>query len=118
MWRFIASHQLPPRDSVRIEELVNYFDYDDPAPTDGKPFAVRLEAAACPWAADHRLVRVALKGKEIAASKRPPTNLVFLLDVSGSMRDDNKLPLVKEGMKLLVGEMTENDRIAIVTYAG
>ncbi|MEX2285831.1 MAG: von Willebrand factor type A domain-containing protein [Planctomycetaceae bacterium] len=118
MRRFLASGQQPPRDSVRIEELVNYFDYEDPAPTDGRPFAVRLEAASCPWAADHRLVRVSLKGKEIAKSERPPTNLVFLLDVSGSMRDDNKLPLVRQAMKLLVGEMTEDDRIAIVTYAG
>jgi len=118
MRRFLSAGQRPPRDAVRIEELINYFDYDDPAPADGKPFSVSMEVGACPWAADHRIVRVALKGREIPREERPPTNLVFLLDVSGSMRDANKLPLVKQAIKLLVGEMTEDDRIAIVTYAG
>jgi len=118
MRRFLAQGQLPPPSAVRIEELINYFKYQDPSPSGDKPFSVHLEAAACPWSPEHKLVRIGLKGKEIPRTERPPSNLVFLIDVSGSMRDDNKLPLVKSGLELLVSEMTENDRIAIVTYAG
>ncbi|MBT6156979.1 MAG: VWA domain-containing protein [Planctomycetaceae bacterium] len=116
--RFLKQNQWPPANAVRIEEMVNYFHYEYPEPVDGRPFSVNLEAGPCPWNSDHRLVRVGLKGKEIDKSQRPPSNLVFLLDVSGSMRDANKLPLVKTAMEMLVGEMTEDDRIAIVTYAG
>lgn len=116
--RFLKQNQWPPANAVRIEEMVNYFHYDYPEPTDGRPFSVNLEVGPCPWNSDHRLVRVGLKGKDIDKSQRPPSNLVFLLDVSGSMRDANKLPLVKTAMEMLVGEMTEDDRIAIVTYAG
>lgn len=116
--RFLKHGQFPPANAVRIEELVNYFHYDYPEPADGQPFSVNLEAGPCPWNSEHRLVRVGLKGKEIDKSQRPPSNLVFLLDVSGSMRDANKLPLVKTAMEMLVGEMTEDDRIAIVTYSG
>jgi len=116
--RFLTQGQMPPPNAVRIEELINYFGYDDPAPDDGQPFSVRMETGACPWQPKHQLLRVGLKGKAIPREERPPSNLVFLLDVSGSMRDATKLPLVKMAMELLVSEMTEDDRIAIVTYAG
>ena len=102
---------------MRIEELLNYFRYDDPAPKDDKPFSVTCEVAACPWDAGHRLARIGLKGKTIEPDKRPTSNLVFLIDVSGSMADLNKLPLLKAGMKLLVEGLTENDRVGIVTYS-
>jgi Ca-activated chloride channel family protein len=115
--RFLSQGQLPPPDAVRIEELLNYFRYDDPAPKGDEPFSVNCEVAACPWDADHRLARVGLKGKTIEADKRPMSNLVFLIDVSGSMADLNKLPLLKAGMKLLVEQLTENDRVGIVTYS-
>ena len=116
--RFLNQNQRPPKDAVRIEEMLNYFTYDDPAPKDARPFALNVEAAACPWNAENRLVRVALKARTIAADKRPPSNLVFLIDVSGSMSDLNKLPLLKAGIKLLVDQLGENDRVAIVVYAG
>jgi len=117
--RFLTAGQRPPADAVRLEELINYFRYADPAPPDdGDPFAVRLETAACPWNPDHRLVRIALKGREIAAAMRPAGNLVFLVDVSGSMRDPDKLPLVKQALLLLVDQLREEDRVSIVTYAG
>jgi Ca-activated chloride channel family protein len=116
--RFLNQGRLPPRNAVRIEELVNYFHYDEPQPAGDDPFSVSLEAADCPWNPGHRLVRVGLKGKEIDRSQRPHSNLVFLIDVSGSMQDANKLPLVQTALEMLVQQMTENDRIAIVTYAG
>ncbi len=116
--RFLTSGQRPPPDSVRIEELVNYFPYRYEPPKGDNPFAAHVEVASCPWAAEHRLVRIGLKGKEIAKEKRPMSNLVFLLDVSGSMQDYAKLPLVKQSMRLLVQELTENDRVAVVVYAG
>jgi Ca-activated chloride channel family protein len=115
--RFLAEGQLPPPDAVRIEEMLNYFRYDDPAPKGDEPFSVNCEVAACPWDANHRLARIGLKGKEIDRDKRPTSNLVFLIDVSGSMADLNKLPLLKAGMKLLVEQLTENDRVGIVTYS-
>jgi len=116
--RFLNEGQLPPPDAVRIEELVNYFPYDYAPPSDGRPFAVDVATAACPWNTDHRLARIALKGREVPQGERSPANLVFLLDVSGSMRSDNKLPLVKQAMKLLVGNLGDEDRIAIAVYAG
>jgi len=109
--------QLPPVDAVRIEELVNYFDYDYTTPTGDTPFAAHVEIAGCPWQAEHRLVRVGIKGREIATDRRPQSNLVFLIDVSGSMNQPAKLPLLVEGMKLLTRELGENDRVAIVVYA-
>ncbi|HYW78666.1 MAG TPA: von Willebrand factor type A domain-containing protein, partial [Thermoguttaceae bacterium] len=116
--RFLNSNQLPPPDAVRIEELINYFSYDSPAPEDeATPFSVNMEVAQCPWNNEHRLVRVGLKGKEIDADERGPSNLVFLLDVSGSMRNAMKLDLVKQAMSMLVDQLTEDDRVAIVTYA-
>jgi Ca-activated chloride channel family protein len=116
--RFLLTEKrLPPRDAVRIEELVNYFPYQYGTPKDGKPFATHVEVGECPWDKDHRLVRVGLKGREVAKGKRPPSNLVFLIDISGSMDAPERLPLVKRGLRLLVDELTENDRVAIVVYA-
>lgn len=116
--RFIQQGQLPPANAVRIEELVNYFRYDYPEPTDGSPFSVNIDVVTCPWTPQHKLARVGLKAKTIAEDKRPPTNLVFLIDVSGSMASQNKLPLVKQALSILVSKMCEDDQIAIVTYAG
>jgi Ca-activated chloride channel family protein len=116
--RFLHDRQIPPADAVRLEELLNYFRYDDAPPVGDDPFSVSLETAACPWRAGHRLVRVGLKGREIAAAARPGTSLVFLVDVSGSMDQPNKLPLVKQSLSMLVDQLTENDKVAIVTYAG
>ena len=117
MRRFLTRDQLPPANSVRIEELINYFKYDYPEPEGDEPFSVKTELAMCPWQPSHRLAMVGLKAKTIDKAQRPPTNLVFLLDVSGSMRASNKLPLVQQSMRLLVEEMTEDDRVSIVTYA-
>ncbi len=116
--RFLTSGRLPPPNAVRIEELVNYFRYDYPQPDGEVPFSVNMETAECPWNTEHRLVRIGLKGREIDPEQRGPSNLVFLLDVSGSMRDENKLPLVQYAMNRLVDQLTEDDRVAIVTYAG
>ena len=116
---YLMQHNTLPRpDAVRIEELVNYFTYDYEPPTDDTPFAAHVEVASCPWRPEHRLVRVGIKGKEIARENRPTSNLVFLLDVSGSMKRANKLPLLKRGMKMLADQLSENDRVAIVVYAG
>jgi len=109
---------LPPRDAVRVEELVNYFTYDYATPTDEHPFAANVEVASCPWNPTHRLVRVGIKGKEVDTEDRPASNLVILLDVSGSMNNANKLPLLKKGMKMLVDQLGENDKVSIVVYAG
>ena len=116
--RFIENGSLPPKDAVRVEEMINYFSYDYPQPNDKLPFSVNLDAAACPWEPAHRLVRIGLKGRELPNEKRPASNLVFLLDVSGSMEPANRLPLVKQAMRLLVDKLGENDRVAIVVYAG
>ncbi len=117
--RFLTQGVLPPKDAVRIEELINYFPYSYAPPTVAdEPFAVHVEVGRCPWDETHRLAKVGLKGREIAQDKRPASNLVFLLDVSGSMMDANKLPLVKAALRLLVNKLGENDRVAIVVYAG
>ncbi len=116
--RFLNEGKLPPVDAVRIEEMINYFPYDYPQPKADEPFSINLETASCPWNNSHRLVRVGLKGREIAQKERGASNLVFLLDVSGSMTPANRLPLVKQAMRLLVEKLTENDRVAIVVYAG
>jgi Ca-activated chloride channel family protein len=114
--RFLNNGQLPPKDAVRIEELINYFSYDYLPPNDGKPFAAQFEITEAPWNPDHRLLRIGIKGREMRGS-RPACNLVFLLDVSGSMMDANKLPLVKESMRLLLDQLTEDDKVAIVVYS-
>ena len=116
--RFINSGSLPPKDAVRVEEMINYFSYDYREPEGDKPFSIDLDSTACPWDPTHRLVRIGLKGREIANDKRPASNLVFLLDVSGSMMPAERLPLVKQAMRLLVEKLTEKDRVAIVIYAG
>ncbi len=118
MRRYLQSGQMPPKDAVRIEEMINYFNYDYAPPTDNHPFAVHVDAAAAPWRPEHMLVRIALKGQTVHPKERPAMNLVFLLDVSGSMSDSNKLPYVKQGLKLLVNQLNGNDRVAIVVYAG
>ncbi len=116
--RFINQGQMPPAEAVRIEEMINYFHYNLPAPTDGGPVAIHTELSAAPWNTKHRLLRIGLKAKTIDAQKLPPSNLVFLIDVSGSMFQDNKLPLVKSSMKMLVEQLRPQDRVAIVAYAG
>lgn len=116
--RFLSAYQLPPKDAVRIEELINYFDYDYPDPDADAPFSVSFEQTKCPWTPEHDLVRIGLEGRDIANDARPPSNLVFLLDVSGSMEPENKLPLVKRSMKMLTAQLGASDRIAIVVYAG
>jgi Ca-activated chloride channel family protein len=114
----LDNRRLPPPDAVRIEELVNYFNYDYAGPEDEHPFAANVEIAQCPWQPAHRLVRIGIKGQEVEQERRPASNLVFLIDVSGSMSYGNKLPLLKRGMKLLVDRLNENDRVAMVVYAG
>ena len=116
--RFLTSGQLPPVDAVRIEELINYFSYDYPAPTGGDPFSVNVEVTSAPWRETNRLVRIGLRGKDIAFEARRPTNLVFLLDVSGSMNSSDKLPLVKKSLRLLVDQLENTDHVAIAVYAG
>jgi len=109
---------MPPAGAVRIEELINYFNYDYPQPEQEDPFSVNVELSDCPWNPEHMLARIGLKGREIATDQRPVSNLVFLLDVSGSMQSANKLPLVKSAMRLMLDQLNENDRISIVVYAG
>lgn len=116
--RFLNNGQLPPAGAVRIEEMINYFDYDYQQPTGDDPFNVITEVAGCPWNAQHQLVQIALKGKELSISNQPPSNLVFLIDVSGSMQDEDKLPLLKKSLLLLVENLREDDNVSIVTYAG
>ena len=105
-------------DAVRIEEMLNHFSYDYDGPKDETPFAVHVDSASAPWNEDHRLVRIALQGEKVDSSERPDANLVFLIDVSGSMSNQNKLPLVQRSMNLLVDQMEARDRIAVVVYAG
>ena len=116
--RFLENGRLPPPDAVRIEELINYFPYDYEPPGDETPFSAHAEVASCPWNPEHRLVRIGLKGKEIEEQERGEANLVFLLDVSGSMDRPNKLPLLKSALGMLVQNLSDRDRVAIVVYAG
>jgi len=98
--------------------LLNYFTYEYPQPKGDAPFSATMEVAACPWTPEHRLVRIGLKGREIARDQRPASNLVFLIDVSGSMQPDNKLPLLKKSLALLIDQLGEEDQVAMVVYAG
>jgi Ca-activated chloride channel family protein len=109
---------LPPADAVRIEEMINYFKYDYPEPKGEHPFSVYTELAICPWNNKHQLLHIGLRGKSIDKASLPPSNLVFLIDVSGSMSDPNKLPLLKSAFGMLVNELRPQDRVAIVVYAG
>jgi Ca-activated chloride channel family protein len=116
--RFLLDGRRPPPDAVRIEEMLNYFRYAYPDPTGPHPFSVRVEMAECPWNPAHALAQIGLKTKPIETADLPPANLVFLIDVSGSMLPDNKLPLLTRSLALLVGELRAKDRVAIVVYAG
>jgi Ca-activated chloride channel family protein len=116
--RFINNGQHPPKDAVRIEELINYFDYDYSQPTGQHPFAIHTEISSAPWTSKHKLVHIGLQGKSIPTKDLPASNLVFLIDVSGSMSDPNKLPLLKSSFKMLVEQLRPQDHIAIVVYAG
>jgi Ca-activated chloride channel family protein len=116
--RFINNGQRPPKDAVRIEELINYFEYDYPQPSGEHPFEIITEISRAPWNEEHKLVHIGLQGKRIPTENLPPSNLVFLLDVSGSMNAPNKLPLLKASFKLLTNQLREKDRVAIVVYAG
>ncbi len=116
--RFINNGQLPPADAMRVEEMINYFKYDLSGPTNNEPVAIHTELSSAPWNPKHRLLRIGLKARTIDMDKLPPSNLVFLLDVSGSMADENKLPLVKSAMKMLVDQLRPQDRVAIVVYSG
>jgi Ca-activated chloride channel family protein len=116
--RFLEDGSLPPVDAVRIEEMINYFGYAYAPPSGTQPFAVQSEVAACPWNEKARLVQIGIKGREIAPAAVPPRNLVFLLDVSGSMMAEDKLPLLQRSLKLLVADMRPHDSVALVVYAG
>ncbi|WP_114521863.1 von Willebrand factor type A domain-containing protein [Altererythrobacter sp. ZODW24] len=117
--RFLSMGQMPPRDAVRTEEMINYFRYDYASPEDrSQPFTVSYDVAASPWNEDTKLLRVGLRGYDIARSERPASNLVFLLDVSGSMSAADKLPLVKTALSGLAGELSPKDKVSIVVYAG
>lgn len=118
MRRFVRDGMLPPPGAIRTEELINYFEYDYPAPEGKDPFAIHTEVAGCPWNSEHRLVRIGLQGKRIDPEKMPPSNLVFLIDVSGSMQPVNKLQLIKSALPLLVMQLRPQDRVAIFVYAG
>lgn len=116
--RFLAQGSRPPAGAVRIEELVNYFDYDYPEPDGDAPFAVHTEIAPAPWAAEHRLLHIGLKAKSLPTDQLPPRNLVFLIDVSGSMDEENKLPLLKRSFGALLETLRESDTVSMVVYAG
>ena len=116
--RYLENGSIPPAGAVRIEEMVNYFDYNYPKPVNGEPFTVNTEISECPWNPQHKLVHIGLQGKEIPVDNLPPSNMVFLVDVSGSMNEANKLPLVQASMNMLVDQLREKDKVAIVVYAG
>jgi Ca-activated chloride channel family protein len=118
MRRFINAGQLPPADAVRIEEMINYFSYNIPAPKDNEPVAIQTELSAAPWNPQHRLLRIGLKARVVKTDNLPASNLVFLIDVSGSMYAENKLPLVQSSLKMLVDQLRPKDKVAIVVYAG
>jgi Ca-activated chloride channel homolog len=116
--RFINNGQVVPKDAVRVEEMINFFKYNYPQPSSAHPFSINTEYSDCPWNPKHKLLKIGLQGKDIPAKELPSSNFVFLIDVSGSMNAQNKLPLLKESMKILVKNMRREDRIAIVVYAG
>lgn len=116
--RMLNSGNLPPAGAVRIEELINYFQYEYPQPAGNDPFSINTEISDCPWNYKHKLVMIGLQGKKISTENLPAANIVFLVDVSGSMMDENKLPLVKRSLKLLADQLRKEDKVAIVVYAG
>jgi len=115
---YLMRGQMPPKGAIRLEEMINYFDYDYPQPKNEHPFSITTETATCPWNGNHKLVHLAIQGKELDTKSLPASNLVFLIDVSGSMSDENKLPLVKSALSLLVNQLREKDKVTIVVYAG
>lgn len=116
--RFITDGELPPKDAVRVEEMINYFSYDYPQPSTEHPFSISTEYTSCPWNKDHKLVHIGIQGQKIDLGEAPANNLVFLIDVSGSMSSPNKLGLLKKGLNLLIDNLRKEDRVAIVVYAG
>ncbi len=116
--RYLNNNQLPPAGAVRTEEMINYFKYQYPQPTGKDPFSINTEISDCPWNNQNKIVLIGLQGKNIPVENLPASNLVFLIDVSGSMMDENKLPLVKTSMKMLAEQLREKDKISIVVYAG
>jgi Ca-activated chloride channel family protein len=116
--RLLRSDRLPPPGAVRIEEMINYFSYDYQEPEAANPFSVNVDVSRAPWNAKHELVRIGLKGRSLPVAERPSSNLVFLIDVSGSMEDADKLPLLKRSLRALIDELSPKDRVAIVVYAG
>ena len=116
--RMINQGYAPQKDAVRVEEMINYFSYDYPSPKGNNPFSISTEVSDCPWNEQHKLVHIGLQGKKISTDNLPPSNLVFLIDVSGSMGSYNKLPLLKKSFALLVDQLRPEDRVAIVVYAG
>lgn len=118
MRRFINNGTLPPKDAVRIEEMINYFGYDYDQPRGNDPFSINTEVSSAPWNNEHLLVQVGLQGKKLAMDNLPASNIVFLLDVSGSMNSPNKLPLLKSSLKMLANELRPQDKVSIVVYAG
>lgn len=116
--RFLNAGQLPPPDAVRVEEMINYFNYDYPQPKNNEPFSVQMNYASCPWNKEHGLVHIGIKARNINTDAMPPANFVFLVDVSGSMDEPNKLPLLKSALQLLVDQLRPQDRISLVVYAG
>ncbi len=118
MRRFLRQNTLPHKDVVRIEEFINYFSYDYPQPKGKHPFSITTELADCPWNKNHQLIHIGLQGQKVDVTDMPPGNLVFLIDVSGSMQSPNKLPLLKSGFRLLVNQLRAKDRVSLVVYAG
>ncbi len=116
--RFLTANQMPNADAVRVEEMINYFTYSYPQPSDGRPLAITTDVAGCPWEPNHRLLRIGIQGKTLDVWKLAPNNLVFLLDVSGSMEPPQRLPLIKSALRLLVDQLRPQDTLAIVVYAG
>lgn len=116
--KFLNDNQLPPSNIIRTEELINYFDYDYPQPTGEQPFSIYTELGSCPWNEKRQLVHIGLKGLEVPTKDLPASNLVFLVDVSGSMDEPNKLPLVQSALSMLTDQLRESDNVSIVVYAG
>ncbi len=116
--RYLNDGMLPPKDAVRIEELINYFEYDYPQPIGNVPFVVYPEVASCAWNSKHKIVHIGIQGKKVSMEDTPPSNLVFLIDVSGSMQPSDRLPLLKDSLPFLVNQLTSKDRVSIVVYAG
>ncbi|QYS88618.1 vWA domain-containing protein [Flavobacterium davisii] len=116
--RFINNGQKIPKDAIRLEEMINYFSYTYPQPNDNHPFSINTEYSECPWNSKHKLLKIGLQGKKMDKNNLPASNIVFLIDVSGSMEEENKLPLLKESMKVLTKELRSEDKVSIVVYAG